>query len=141
MAPAGGLLLPGHGNVQRAVLQAVNPKGQPHLGTLPQSIQDLLQSPRRDSVDLHVHILVMNAQEPVPDEASDKKGPASCPGDLLGQTPGSFHAVFHMLTCFPMKPILHANPPAVNSPPEKRKPRLCPAGIFQIVLTFAENMV
>ena len=121
VAPAGGLLLPGHGNVQATVLQTVDSEGQPHLGALPQSIQDLLQSPGRDSVDLHVHILALNAQEPVPDEASYKIGSAPCRGDLLGQAPGGFHAVFHALTCFPMESILHANPPAVNSPREKRR--------------------
>ena len=91
VAPACGPLPPGHGNVQAIALQAVNTEAGPHLQAAPHTVQYLRQLPGGDAVDLNVHVGVLPAQQPVPDEAAHIVCRAPQGRRLPGNGPGGLH--------------------------------------------------
>ena len=101
--PAAEVLLPGQGDVDVIVAQAVNAKACPHLGTGAQAVQNGLQGGGGDAVDLYVHILGVDPQQTVPDEAPHIVGSAPGLGHGCGNLPGHKNIpVLHRLFTAPL---------------------------------------
>ena len=101
VASAGGLLPPGHGNVQVIVFKTINAETGAHLCTLPQAVQNALQRLRGHAVNLNVHILILPAQQLIPHQTAHIEDPAALLGNLLGNPLGHLPVlILHFGTSF-----------------------------------------